>query len=146
MFQKFNNTIRTQYNTQIQVLRSDNGGEYHSSKLQQFLESHGSIHQTSYQGIPEQNGVAECKNRHLLEVVCISLIEAHMPLYYWGEALLSTAYLINHVPSRFINFKTPFQTLVEAVVAPTVPNLPPHVFRSVAYVHLPKHQRSKLMP
>ena len=47
LFQKFSNTIRTQYNARIQVLRSDNGGEYHSSELQHFLDSHGSIHQTS---------------------------------------------------------------------------------------------------
>ena len=139
LFQRFYNTIHTQYNARIQVLRSDNGGEYQSSELQQFLDSHGSIHQTSCPNTPQQNGVAERKNRHLLEVVRASLIEANMPLCYWGEALLSAAYLINRVPSRSINFKTPFQTLAEAVIAPTVPNLPPHVFGCVAYVHLPKH-------
>ena len=79
---------------------------------------------------------------HLLEVVRASLIETHMPLCYWGEAFLSAAYLINRVSSRSINFEIPFQVLAEAVVAPTVPNLPPHVFGCVAYVHLPKHQRS----
>ena len=108
LFQKFSNTICTQYNARIQVLRSDNGGEYHSSELQHFLDSHGSIHQTSYPDTPQQNGVANRKNRHLLEVVRTFLIEAHMPLCYWGKALLSAAYLINHVPSRSINFKTPF--------------------------------------
>lgn len=107
------------------MLRIDNGGEYHSSELQQFLDSHGSIHQTSCPDTPQQNGVAERKNRHLLEVVRASLIETHMPSRYWGEALLSAAYFINHVPSHSINFKTPFQALTEAVVAPTVLNLPP---------------------
>ena len=69
-----------------------------------------------------------------------------MPLSYWGEALTSAAYLINRVPSSTINFQTPSQALAEAVVAPTIPNLPPHVFGCVAFVHLHKHQRNKLSP
>ncbi|KAK2996639.1 hypothetical protein RJ639_026581 [Escallonia herrerae] len=86
------------------------------------------------------------KNRHLLEVVRASLIEAHLPLSYWGEALISAAYLINRVPSRTIDYQTPSQALVEAIVAPVLPNLPPHVFGCVAFVHLHKHQRNKLSP
>ena len=85
------------------------------------------------------------KNRHLLEVVRASLSDAHMPLCYWGEALLFTTYLINRVPSRSINFKTPYQALTKAGVAPSIPNLPPHIFGYVAYVHLVRHQHSKLM-
>ena len=33
LFQKFHKMVRTQYNTHIQVLRSDNRGEYHSTEL-----------------------------------------------------------------------------------------------------------------
>ena len=90
--------------------------------------------------------MAERKNRHLLEVVRASLIEAHMPLSYWGEALTSAAYLINRVPSNTINFQTPSQALAEAVVAPAVPNLSPHIVGCVAFVHLHKHQCNKLSP
>ena len=128
------------------MLRSDNGGEYKCSELRHLLEDHGSIHQTRCSNTPQQNGVVEWKNRQLLEVVRASLIDAHMPLCYWGEAFFSAAYLINRVPSRSIDFQTPFQTLTEAVMAPTVPNLPPHVFGCVAFVHLHEHQRSKLTP
>ncbi|RVW83945.1 Retrovirus-related Pol polyprotein from transposon TNT 1-94 [Vitis vinifera] len=92
----------------------------------------------------QQNGVAERKNRHLLEVVRASLIAAKTPISYWGEAITSAAYLINRVPSSSINFQTPLQALTNVVVAPTVPNLPPRVFGCVAFVHLHKHQRTKL--
>jgi hypothetical protein len=81
-----------------------------------------------------------------MEVVCASLIEAHMPLSYWGEALTSAVYLINRIPSSTIDFRTLSQALAEAVVAPTIPNLPPHVFGCVAFIHLHKHQRNKLTP
>ena len=89
---------------------------------------------------------AERKNRHLFEVVRASLIEAHVPLSYWGHALTSAAYFINRVPSSTIDFRTPSQALIEAIVAPVGPNLPPHVFGRVAFVHLHKRQRNKLTP
>ncbi|WJZ97935.1 hypothetical protein VitviT2T_016503 [Vitis vinifera] len=136
--------IETQYNAKVRVLRSDNGGEYQSSNLQKYLEGHGIIHQTTCSNTPQQNGVAERKNWHLLEVVRAFLIAAKTPISYWGEAITSAAYLINRVPSSSINFQTPLQALTNVVVAPIVPNLPPRVFGCVAFVHLHKHQRTKL--
>nr|CAN71214.1 hypothetical protein VITISV_039504 [Vitis vinifera] len=144
LFQKFHKMIETQYNAKVQVLRSDNGGEYQSSNLQKYLEELGIIHQTTCSNTPQQNGVAERKYRHLLEVVHASLIAAKILISYWGEAITYVAYLINRVLSSSINFQTPFQTLTNVVVAPTVPNLPPRVFGCVAFVHLHKHQRTKL--
>lgn len=69
-----------------------------------------------------------------------------MPLSYWGEALTFAAYLINRVPSSTLNFKTPFQILNNMIVAPTVSSLTPHVFGCVVFVHLHKHQCTKLTP
>ena len=117
-----------------------------SFELKRYLEAHGTIHQTTCFDTPQQNGVAEQKNHHLLEVVRASLIEAHMPLSYWGHALTYATYLIIRVPSSTIDFWTPSQALIEAIVALVGPNLPPHVFGCVAFVHLHKHQRNKLTP
>ncbi|RVW79412.1 Retrovirus-related Pol polyprotein from transposon TNT 1-94 [Vitis vinifera] len=136
--------IETQYNAKVRVLHSDNGGEYQSFDLQKYLEGHGIIHQTTCSNTPKQNGVTERKNRHLLKVVRAFLIAAKTPISYWGEAITSAAYLINRVPSSSINFQTPLQALTNVVVTPTVLNLPPRVFGCVAFVHLHKHQRTKL--
>ena len=146
LFQNFHKMVCSQYNAQVQVFCCDNGGEYLSFELKRYLEAHGTIHQTTCSDTPQQNGVAERKNRHLLEVVRASLIEAHMPLSYWGHALTSAAYLINRVPSSTIDFWTPSQALIEAIVAPVGPNLPSHVFGCVAFVHLHKRQHNKLTP
>ena len=86
-----------------------------STAINQFLKSQRSVHQTTCVGTPQQNGVAERKNRHLLEVVRASLIQAHMPLSYWGEALASASYLINRTPSSSLGFHTPFQVLNDAI-------------------------------
>ncbi|GKV35871.1 hypothetical protein SLEP1_g44077 [Rubroshorea leprosula] len=75
LFQKFHKMMETQYNTQIKVLRSDNGGKYQSSDMQRYVEAHRIIHQTTCPDTPQQNGVAQRKNRHLLEIVRASLIE-----------------------------------------------------------------------
>ncbi|KAH9784249.1 retrovirus-related pol polyprotein from transposon RE1 [Citrus sinensis] len=128
----------------VQIATSVSPGEYMSTTIQQFLKSQGSVHQTTCVGTPQQNGVAERKNRHLLEVVRASRIQAHMPLSYWGETLASAAYLINRTPSSSLGFQTPFQVLNNAIMSPNVPNLPPHVFGCVAFVHLP--QQDKLSP
>ena len=107
MFQNFHKMIETQYNAKVRVLRSDNGGEYQSFDLQKYLEGHGIIHQTICSNTPQQNGVAERKNWHLLEVARASLIAAKIPISYWGEAVTSAVYLINRVPFNSIDFQTP---------------------------------------
>ena len=88
--------------------------------------------------------MAERKNRHLLEIVRASLIEANVPVSYWGEALSSATYLINRIPSATLDFQTPSDVLARSVSAPTESNLTPRVFGCVAFVHLPKEQRTKL--
>ena len=51
----------------IVIFRSDNGGEFMSNDLIQWLTKRGIIHQTSTPKTPEQNGVAERYNRTILE-------------------------------------------------------------------------------
>ncbi|KAM7472007.1 hypothetical protein LguiA_010190 [Lonicera macranthoides] len=117
-----------------------------STELQAYFKLHGIIHQTTCSYTPQQNGVAERKNRHLLEIVRASLIGANAPTSYWGEALSSAVYLVNRIPSAVLDFQTPFEALAKSVTAPTVSNLPPRVFGCVTFVHLPKEQRNKLEP
>jgi hypothetical protein len=114
--------------------------------LQQFFEVEGIINQTKCSNTPQQNGVAKRKNRHLLEVVRAILIEANMPLSYWGEALAFAVYSINRTPSRSIAYQTPLKALSDVIIAPSVPNLPLRIFGCVVFVHLHKHQRIKLAP
>ena len=99
LFKQFHNMVATQYSSVIQVLRSDNGGEFVNQEFKQYLIYHGIVHQTTCPYTPQQNGITEHKNRHLLEVVRASLFKAHMSTKYWGEAITTATYLINRLPS-----------------------------------------------
>ena len=79
--------VETQFSAKIKILQSDSGGEYMSNEFQFFLQSHGIISQRSCPFTPQQNGVAERKNRHLLDVVRTLLLESCVPSHFWCEAL-----------------------------------------------------------
>jgi len=67
-FKAFYAYVKNQFGTSIQIIRSDNGTEYVNKEFQGFLSREGILHQTSCPDTPPQNGVAERKNRHLLEI------------------------------------------------------------------------------
>lgn len=146
VFKCFQKMVEVQFQTCIKVVRSDNGGEYFQQELKDFMNSLGIIHQTSCPYTPQQNGVAERKNRHLLDVTRSLLIDGNVPTYLWGEALSSAVYLINRVPSSILNFKRPLNALADHCTLPPNAHLEPHIFGCVIYVHLHSHQRTKLEP
>ncbi|CAL9011665.1 unnamed protein product, partial [Prunus brigantina] len=139
-FQQFYQMVETQFHARIQVLRSNNGREFLNHDLNQFLQDFGIIHQRSCPYTSQQNGVAERKNRHLLEVVRASLFGANMPRSFWGKAVISAAYLINQIPSSIQHFQTPLQTLHHHIQTPPTLNLEPQIFGGVVFVHLHDHQ------
>ena len=68
IFKKFKNMIQTQFQSKIQILKSDNARNYFNSILGEFLVKEGIAYLSSCVDTPQQNGIAERKNRHLFEV------------------------------------------------------------------------------
>ncbi|KAJ3668810.1 hypothetical protein LUZ61_022792 [Rhynchospora tenuis] len=93
-------SVQTQYGAIVKVLRSDNGTEYTNRAFAEYLSAQGIQHQTTCPYTPAQNGVAERKNRHLLEVARSMMISMNVPKHLWGQAVLTAAALINRMPSR----------------------------------------------
>ena len=86
---------------------------------------------------PQQNGVAKRKNDHLLAITRASLFHKNVPKQYWGEAVLIAAHLINKLPTRVLNFKSPIETPVKFFPNLNVSNnLTPQIFGSVAFIHV----------
>ena len=92
----------------------------------------GTIHQSSCLYTAQQNGVAERKNRHLLEVARYLLLQMHAPKVFWSDVVLTTGFLINRMPSTILNDQSPF-----SIIFPTISTfiLPPRIFGCVAFVH-----------
>ena len=86
IFQTFFNEIKNQFQVSIRILCNDNVLEYFSHSFNNFMKSHDILHQTSCTYTPQQNGVAECKNRRLVETTCTFLIHGGF-LYIFGVKL-----------------------------------------------------------
>lgn len=98
----------TQFNQVPKIFRSDRGGEYLSHQVSDYLETRGIERQLTAPYSPQQNGVAERKNRYLLEATRIMLIEAELPKKYWGKTVITVCYLQNRLPTKN-KTKTPFE-------------------------------------
>lgn len=134
-FKELYNTIKTVYRREIQVLQSDNGGEYINYTMKNFCKQNLIRHQMPCARSPQQNGLAERKNRQLLEVVRASLFDMEVPRKFWGEALRSAAYLLNRTPSKVLGFQTPLQKLRELTDISQTDGLEPRIFGCTAYVY-----------
>ncbi|RDY00979.1 hypothetical protein CR513_15759, partial [Mucuna pruriens] len=104
-----------------------------------YFQTHGLIHETSCPHTPQQNGVSKRKNKHILETTRALLIGSHAPNKYWEDVINTTVHLINQLPVEALNFFTPLQDLTPS---PFLLKF----FGCTIFVHLHKHQRSKLNP
>ena len=93
----------------IHIFRTDNAKDYFSTYLRDYLLNQGIVHQSSCVDTPKQNKVAERKNRHVLGATRSLLFTTHVPKHFWGEAILTSTYLINRMPSWVLGYKTPCQ-------------------------------------
>ena len=145
-FTEFYRLIQTQYNSKIQVLRSDNGREYVNSRMTSLFKEKGLIHQTSRAYTPEQNGVAARKNRYILEITRALLIESNIPKSFWPEAIATAVYLLNRLPTGILNFKSPLDVFSSHNSVPSSLHLDQNIFGCTVFVHIPKHDRDKFSP
>ncbi|KAK2420702.1 putative mitochondrial protein [Trifolium repens] len=116
-FKAFKAEVENQCGKQIKIVRSDRGGEYYGrytengqapSPFAKFLQEHGIVAQYTMPGSSSQNGVAERRNRTLLDMVRSMLSNSNLPKSLWNEALKTTVYILNRVPSKAVP-KTPFE-------------------------------------
>lgn len=106
-FDRYRRMVENQHGTTVQVLRSDNGGEYVGKEFQQYLIKHGIRRQLTVPGTPQQNGVAERINQTLLDMTRCVLIESGVPKTLWADAITTAAHIRNRCPSKAIASKIP---------------------------------------
>lgn len=138
-FMKYKLEVENQLNRKIKRLRSDRGGEYCTSMLKQFCEQNGIIHEYSAPYTPQQNGLAERKNRSLKDMMNAMLLSSGLPDNMWGEAVLSACYILNRLPHKKLD-KTPYE--LWKGFAPNFKFL--KVWGCLSKVGLPLHKRSNI--
>jgi hypothetical protein len=101
-----------------------------NNQFDEYLSSYGIVHQTTCPGTSEQNDLAERKNMHLLEIARCIMFAMNVPKFLWSEAVMPAAYLMNRMPSRVLDYKTPMECLTRN----TTYVVPPKVFGCSCFV------------
>ena len=69
VFKKFKAAVENESCQKIKAMRSDRGGEFTSKEFKEFCEANGIRRPLTVPRSPQQNGVAERKNRTILDMV-----------------------------------------------------------------------------
>ncbi|GJZ91522.1 retrotransposon protein, putative, ty1-copia subclass [Tanacetum coccineum] len=84
---------------QLDNLKSGIRHEF-TAPFAELCAKHGIRHEFTAPYSPQQNGIAESKNRTLKEMVTAMLISSGMSKDIWGEAILTATYLLNKIPRK----------------------------------------------
>lgn len=86
----------------IKCLRTDRGGEFTSNESKEYCETNGIKRQLTAAYTPHQNGVAERKNRTVMNMVRSLLVEKNVLRKLWAEAVNWAFYILNRCPTSSV--------------------------------------------
>lgn len=139
-FKEFKNAAERESGELLVCLRTDRGGEYNSKAFQDYCVEHDIKRQLTAAYTPQQNGVAERKNRSILNMVRCMLFGMKVPIKYWTEATQYAVHILNRSPTKILGEVTPSEKWSKH--KPSVEHL--RVFGCVAYALIPYEKRVKL--
>ncbi|GKE94451.1 putative ribonuclease H-like domain-containing protein, partial [Tanacetum coccineum] len=87
----------------VKAIRCDNGTEFKNSNLIELCGSKGIKRDYSVARTPQQNGVAERKNRTLIEAARTMFADSKLPTMFWTEAVSTACYVLNRVLVTILN-------------------------------------------
>jgi len=116
----------------IKVVRSDRGGEYTSTTFMEYCKEQGIRRFLTAPYTLQQNGVAERKNRTILDMVRSILKSKKMSKEFWAEVMQCAIYVHNRCPHVKLDDQTP----QEAWSGQKLIVCHLKVFGSVAYAHV----------
>jgi uncharacterized cupredoxin-like copper-binding protein len=99
-----NNTWRA--TQKLQLVHTDVGGPMKTPSLN---GNAGIEHQLTAPYTPQQNGVVERKNRTIMEMARCMLHDKGLPKEFWAEAANTAVFLLNRLPTKAVQKKTPFE-------------------------------------
>nr|GEU39528.1 hypothetical protein [Tanacetum cinerariifolium] len=103
--------IENQLDCKVKVIMCDNGTEFKNSVMNQFYEDKGIKRECSVAKTPQQNRVAERRNRILIEVARTMLAESKLPTTFWVEAVNTACYVLNRALMTNPHNKTSYELI-----------------------------------
>jgi hypothetical protein len=91
------------------VLRTDNGGEFTTAEFASYCADQGVQRHYSASYSPQQNDVVERRNQTVVGMARALLKQRGMPAVFWGEAVVTAAYILNRSPTKALNGRTPYE-------------------------------------
>lgn len=140
VFKKFKALVEKQSGSSIKILRSDRGGEFTSREFNEFCEVEGIHRELTTPYTPQQNGVAERKNRTVVEMGRSLMKHKKLPNQFWAEAVGTAVHILNRSPTKAVSEVTPLEAW--SGKKPDVSYF--RVFGCIAYGFIDDHMRSKL--
>ncbi|GJT78794.1 putative ribonuclease H-like domain-containing protein [Tanacetum coccineum] len=93
----------------VKIIRCDNGTEFKNKVMDVFCKEKGIKREYSVARTPQQNGVAERRNRTLIEAARTMLADSKLPITFWAEAVSTACYVQNRVLIVKSHNKTPYE-------------------------------------
>ncbi|GJS70310.1 putative ribonuclease H-like domain-containing protein [Tanacetum coccineum] len=103
--------IENQLNQKVKTIRSDNGTKFMNKEVIKLCGIKGIKREYSNARTPQQNRVAERKNRTLIEAARTMLADSFLPNTFWAEAVSTACYVLNRVLVTKPHNKTPYELL-----------------------------------
>ncbi|MBW0514553.1 hypothetical protein O181_054268 [Austropuccinia psidii MF-1] len=107
----FINEIKSNIKRWQAYFHMDWGGEFNSTQFCTSIEAMGIVLEQGPANSPRKNGISERFNQALLTKFRCLLAQSNVPINFWDEAVKYSSLLINILPSRSLNWKSPVSTL-----------------------------------
>ena len=99
-FKEFKALIENHTEKKIKTIRSDNGREFTSNEFKELCKESWIKRELSTPYNPKQNGIAERKNRTIMEAAKAMLHDTDIPLHLSAETARIVVYVQNRTPHR----------------------------------------------
>nr|GEU91467.1 putative ribonuclease H-like domain-containing protein [Tanacetum cinerariifolium] len=93
----------------VKIIRCDNGGEFRNKEMNNLCSRKGIKREFSNARTPQQNRVAERRNKTLIEVARTMLADAKLSVIFWAKAVNTACYVQNRVLVNKFQNKTPYE-------------------------------------
>ena len=135
----FVRNIENQNDVKVKQIRTDNGTEFKNQDLECFCDEKGISQNFTSPYTPEQNGVAERRNRTLIEAARTMLNGSVLSKHFWTEAVKTACYTQNRSIIVKRHNKTPYEIFKGRI--PDISYF--HVFGCPVFIHNHKDHLGK---